>query len=1201
MLVAVGAALSSSAVLAQSAAPATQPLGASAPAAAPSASLTRVDTMLKNGQVVAAKAELAKMLRPTSGGKTGYESLSGADQKRVMDLFKQTERSVAALDPVEAALQRAEISLNDWDIVGAERQLNVVLQNPTIDAARRERASALAADAATRKDELRPLVSTTLDRAVSDFESRRFAEAKTGFAAVSRSGVTLTDAQQRIVDQYQLRIISEERRQGTTFQVDDGASMALMQPGKVRRLNESKGAEPAREPVPEQPAAESFPAPAPAAVPATAGEMQPTNTGEGTSGQPAPAPAPQPSQPSTLAPAPGAAPAAAPQDDLITQAMRVDAQRLMAEADLAYQNARYNEAIEKYTIALTSSRQYLSGEEIARAETNRTEAQVRLQSNTAGSLDKQFNEGQRIIRERASATFDNELAQADASLAAGNTVRAQELVARARLTINQSRSAFSQTEYAEFMRRADDKTRQIGIAAETIAQNEARTQEETRAKQATEAADTHTREKQRKIDEAIDRVRALQMEQKYEEALQVCDQILFLEPNNPTGLLLKDIIGNVILYTRFNEVQKRKAREIARFDLAAAEATIPITGTMEFPSDWPTKTFDRADQGAFSETPEDRRVLGVLDSKRIPVDFNENNLSDVLEFIQTVTGVNIDVDWEALRTELSIERETPVTLKLSNATVRSVLDRVLAKASASSSGSDKANWAVNDGMLLVAPNSVLNRNTTLVIYNITDLMLEIPNYPDAPQIDLEGVLQQSQGGGGGQSPFNTNEDERPTREELEQRRQDRLTRLLDIIRSNVDPEGWRDAGGDVGTIQELNNSLIIRNTPRNHREITGLLSKLREIRSMQINVETKFLLVNQDWFEQIGFDLDIVLNANNNQVRFARDADPTIQGSDFFNFGSDLAAGSGRGLQRVVNGANAPVALRDPATGALVLDDNNQPIFVTGVNQQGVINPRNWSPVGAQQNSLGLGANLASDNSFATGILQQAPALGIAGQFLDDIQVDFLIAATQADRRSVQLTAPRLTFTNGQTANIFVVTQQAFVSDLTPVVADSAVGFDPDVSVASEGVTLLVEGVISADRRYVTMNVDAGVSRIDGFGREAVTAVAGGQLVSSASTQSFIQLPTITVTRVRTTVTVPDEGTVLLGGQRLVTELEIETGVPVLSKLPIINRFFTNRIESKEEQTLLILVKPTVLIQTEEEAKNFPGLADQMQTGLGLR
>ena len=47
----------------------------------------------------------------------------------------------------------------------------------------------------------------------------------------------------------------------------------------------------------------------------------------------------------------------------------------------------------------------------------------------------------------------------------------------------------------------------------------------------------------------------------------------------------------------------------------------------------------------------------------------------------------------------------------------------------------------------------------------------------------------------------------------------------------------------------------------------------------------------------------------------------------------------------------------------------------------------------------------------------------------------------------------------------------------------------------------------------------------------------------------------------------------------------------------MINRFFTNRIEAKEEQTLLILLKPTVLIQSEQEDKNFPGLANSLELG----
>ena len=75
-------------------------------------------------------------------------------------------------------------------------------------------------------------------------------------------------------------------------------------------------------------------------------------------------------------------------------------------------------------------------------------------------------------------------------------------------------------------------------------------------------------------------------------------------------------------------------------------------------------------------------------------------------------------------------------------------------------------------------------------------------------------------------------------------------------------------------------------------------------------------------------------------------------------------------------------------------------------------------------------------------------------------------------------------------------------------------------------------------------------------------------------------------------MSVPDRGTLMLGGQRLVGEIEIEAGVPVLSKIPFIKRFFTNNSTVKDERTLLILVRPTILLQSEEEERNFPGLTE---------
>ena len=67
-------------------------------------------------------------------------------------------------------------------------------------------------------------------------------------------------------------------------------------------------------------------------------------------------------------------------------------------------------------------------------------------------------------------------------------------------------------------------------------------------------------------------------------------------------------------------------------------------------------------------------------------------------------------------------------------------------------------------------------------------------------------------------------------------------------------------------------------------DMTGIemLAKLREIRALQINVESKFLSVSTEWFERIGIDLDLYFNTNNDMYDQARAVDPLFQLSDFF-------------------------------------------------------------------------------------------------------------------------------------------------------------------------------------------------------------------------------------------------------------------------------------------------------------------------------
>ncbi len=80
-----------------------------------------------------------------------------------------------------------------------------------------------------------------------------------------------------------------------------------------------------------------------------------------------------------------------------------------------------------------------------------------------------------------------------------------------------------------------------------------------------------------------------------------------------------------------------------------------------------------------------------------------------------------------------------------------------------------------------------------------------------------------------------------------------------------------------------------------------------------------------------------------------------------------------------------------------------------------------------------------------------------------------------------------------------------------------------------------------------------------------------------------VQLPTFTYTTVSTTVSVPDGGTVLLGGIKRLSEGRNERGVPMLSKIPYLNRLFKNVGIGRDTQSLMMMVTPRIIIQEEEE------------------
>ncbi|MED5449298.1 MAG: hypothetical protein VYA62_13830, partial [Planctomycetota bacterium] len=80
-----------------------------------------------------------------------------------------------------------------------------------------------------------------------------------------------------------------------------------------------------------------------------------------------------------------------------------------------------------------------------------------------------------------------------------------------------------------------------------------------------------------------------------------------------------------------------------------------------------------------------------------------------------------------------------------------------------------------------------------------------------------------------------------------------------------------------------------------------------------------------------------------------------------------------------------------------------------------------------------------------------------------------------------------------------------------------------------------------------------------------------------------VQQPVQAILNVTTTVSVPDGGTVLLGGVKRLREGRNMAGVPILNKIPYISRLFKNSGVGRETESLMLMVTPRIIIQEEEE------------------
>jgi hypothetical protein len=203
--------------------------------------------------------------------------------------------------------------------------------------------------------------------------------------------------------------------------------------------------------------------------------------------------------------------------------------------------------------------------------------------------------------------------------------------------------------------------------------------------------------------------------------------------------------------------------------------------------------------------------------KPVTYNFEEQRLEDCLDFIRTQTGADMEIMWLDGGSSTGLDKDRPITAKGTDITALSALERLLSRAVGDSG---ENSWQLGDhGELQIGPKERLNGFKRVELYDISDLLIEVPEYDQVPTIDLQTALSASQGGG--QSPFQANQNEQNQPGERDRRKRELADELISLITELVEPAQWEAGGGQGGSIRYFQGQLIVSAPDYMHRQLAG--------------------------------------------------------------------------------------------------------------------------------------------------------------------------------------------------------------------------------------------------------------------------------------------------------------------------------------------------------------------------------------------
>lgn len=372
--------------------------------------------------------------------------------------------------------------------------------------------------------------------------------------------------------------------------------------------------------------------------------------------------------------------------------------------------------------------------------------------------------------------------------------------------------------------------------------------------------------------------------------------------------------------------------------------------------------------------------------------------------------------------------------------------------------------------------------------------------------------------------------------------------------------------------------------------IERILERLDADSSRQVEIETKFLEVQEGALDEVSFDWNYNFGTPS-YIRDQRTGQPLLdsKGQPQLTFPRQLS-----GSTRTLSEAHSPTGV------------NRDTIISIPDNDEGSMSLSNPLPTLPGMIGIGTGAKPLLDAQN----LNLSLAAGGGSMILGGSQANLLISALQRKQGTDLLSAPRITVMDGQPAQITIAQEFIYPTDYEPapipgggggggqnnngaaalaqaIQIQSAVPqFDtvaPDDEQPGFREVGVVMDVTPRIEKYnsIALELAPKVTEFDGFieygGSSAMIGTSAVGAPPMIIQPSGILMPIFSVRKVNTSVTIFDGATVIIGG---LTREEVKTvndKVPVLGNIPLIGRLFQSSAESYSKRNLLIFVSASIV------------------------